>query len=194
MVTALFDNNPRVTPPWQGALLFHGEAGFTQWLANSRDADWFLVAIGGSRGSDRRRIQDDLVRHGMKPLVWFDPRSHVAQDAEIGLGSQVLMGACVGAEARLGQAVIINTRASIDHECRLEDGVHIAPGAVLCGLVQVRRDGFVGAGAVVLPRITIGQGSIVGAGSVVTRDIPDGVVAFGNPARVVRTLPQHSEF
>ena len=47
---------------------------------------------------------------------------------------------------------------------------------------------MIGAGAIVLPRRTIGEGSIVGAGSIVTRDIPDHVVAFGQPARVVRRL------
>jgi acetyltransferase-like isoleucine patch superfamily enzyme len=47
---------------------------------------------------------------------------------------------------------------------------------------------MIGAGAIILPRRTIGEGSIVGAGSIVTRDIPDRVVAFGQPARVVRRL------
>jgi maltose O-acetyltransferase len=47
---------------------------------------------------------------------------------------------------------------------------------------------WLGAGVLVLPDVTIGAGTTIGAGSVVTRDIPAGVVAVGNPCRVIRTL------
>lgn len=48
---------------------------------------------------------------------------------------------------------------------------------------------WLGAGAIVCPGVTIGENTVVGAGSVVTRDLPPGVLAVGNPARVVRSLP-----
>ena len=47
---------------------------------------------------------------------------------------------------------------------------------------------WLGGGVVVLPGVTIGDDTVVGAGSVVTRDLPAGVVAVGNPARVIRTV------
>ena len=47
---------------------------------------------------------------------------------------------------------------------------------------------FVGAGSIILPGVTIGNNVVVGAGSVVTKDIPDGSIAMGNPARVVKSL------
>jgi maltose O-acetyltransferase len=47
---------------------------------------------------------------------------------------------------------------------------------------------WLGAGVIVLPGVTIGAGTVVGAGSVVTRDLPAGVVAVGNPARVLRPI------
>ena len=62
--------------------------------------------------------------------------------------------------------------------------MHISVGAVLCGLVHIGDNSFVGAGAVILPRLTVGRDVIVGAGAVVTRDVPDGSVVRGNPARV----------
>lgn len=48
---------------------------------------------------------------------------------------------------------------------------------------------WLGAGAIVCPGVTIGQDTVVGAGSVVVRDLPAGVVAVGNPARAVRSVP-----
>lgn len=50
---------------------------------------------------------------------------------------------------------------------------------------------WIGAGSIILPGVTIGDDSVIGAGSVVTKDIPSGVVAVGNPCRVLRNIDQH---
>ena len=54
--------------------------------------------------------------------------------------------------------------------------------------ITVEDDVWIGGGVSVLPGVTIGRGSVIGAGSVVTRDIPAGVVAAGNPCRVIRAV------
>ena len=59
--------------------------------------------------------------------------------------------------------------------------------------VHIGRNCWIGAGAVILPGVTIGDHSVIGAGSVVTKDIPAGVVAVGNPCRVLREIGPHDE-
>lgn len=59
--------------------------------------------------------------------------------------------------------------------------------------IMIGSDVWVGGGAIICPGVTIGSKSVIGAGSVVTRDIPDGVVAAGNPCRVIRDIPPESE-
>ncbi len=54
--------------------------------------------------------------------------------------------------------------------------------------VRIGNNVWIGAGAIILPGVTIGDDSVIGAGSVVTRDIPSGVVAVGNPCRVMREI------
>jgi len=54
--------------------------------------------------------------------------------------------------------------------------------------VQIGRNVRIGAHAVVLPGVTIGDGAAIGAGSVVTKDVPEGTIAAGNPARVIKTI------
>ncbi|MEX2625959.1 MAG: NeuD/PglB/VioB family sugar acetyltransferase [Ilumatobacteraceae bacterium] len=100
-------------------------------------------------------------------------------------GVQLLPGAVVNAGTHLGTCAIVNTNASVDHDCGLGAACHVAPGAAVGGGVTIGERVLVGIGARVLPGITIGDDAIVGAGAVVTRDVAPGTTVVGVPARVV---------
>jgi sugar O-acyltransferase (sialic acid O-acetyltransferase NeuD family) len=186
-LVALFDNNSAVRSPFDDVPLYHGMAGFARWLGERPPGDIFgLAAIGGSAGAARLEYQQLMERYEIKPATVVHPQAFVAGSAGLGPGSQVLAMAAVCADAVIGAACIVNTAASVDHECVLGDGVHVAPGARLAGCVTVGACSMIGMGALVLPRLRIGSHTIVGAGALVTRDLPDGVVAYGSPARVRR--------
>jgi galactoside O-acetyltransferase len=57
--------------------------------------------------------------------------------------------------------------------------------------VRIGCNCWLGAGVIVMPGVTIGDNTVIGAGSVVTKDIPSGVVAVGNPCRVLRQVGEH---
>jgi len=103
-----------------------------------------------------------------------------------GLGCMFLQGSIIQARTSIGNHVIINTGAKVDHDCEIGDYVHVAPGATLCGTVHVGEGALIGAGAVVLPGKKIGKWSIVGAGAVVTTDVSDHSTVAGNPARDIK--------
>jgi acetyltransferase EpsM len=96
-------------------------------------------------------------------------------------------------DSRIGKHAIVNTSASIDHDCAIGDYVHLAPGVHLAGSVRVGEGAFIGIGASVIPGITIGAGAVVGAGAAVIRDVPDRAVVVGVPARV-KSLRSASPF
>lgn len=191
-IVAVFDNDPDAPSPFPDVPLFHGERGFTAWLA-ARKPDalraGFLVAIGGECGKDRLAIHARLEGAGLRPMTAVHRTAFVADGVPIGDGSQILVGTVVGTGSIVGRQCIVNTSASVDHECVLKDGVHIAPGAHLAGCVVVERCATVYTGASVLPRVRIGRHAVIGAGSVVLRDVPPGAVVVGNPGRIVGTRP-----
>jgi sugar O-acyltransferase (sialic acid O-acetyltransferase NeuD family) len=183
---AMFDNDPGLTPPFRDVPLYFGGQGLEAWRSKQQGDVFCLVAIGGCRGRERLEIYRSLEAKQISPIVAVHPRAFIAGDAVLGKGTQVLANAAVCAEVQVGQACIINTGASVDHESTLGDGVHLAPGAILAGCTSVGDCSLIGPGAVVLPRIRVGGNVIVGAGSIVTRDVPDNVVVFGNPAKFQR--------
>lgn len=186
-LTALFDDTRGLVSPFPDVPLYEGRDGFEQWLATAGDpaAIGCLVAIGGEHGAPRVRIQRLLRSRGLAPLTVIHPTAFVASNATLGEGCQILPHAVVAVDCHLGLSCIVNSSASVDHEGRLADGVHLAPGARLAGCVSVERFAMVGTGAVVLPRVRIGEGAVIGAGAVVLRDVAPWTVVAGNPARVV---------
>lgn len=187
-LVALFDNDQTVQSPFDSTPIYYGKNGFRDWLSKKDDAGdtSYLVAIGGSRGEERLNIHNMLTSFGLMPVSAIHPACFVADNASIGAGCQILACASVCARTSLGLTTIVNTSASIDHECVIGKGVHIAPGAKLGGGIEVGDFSFVGIGATILPNVRIGKRTIIGAGSVVTGDIADNVVAYGNPAKFIR--------
>ncbi|MBQ9071021.1 MAG: sugar O-acetyltransferase [Clostridia bacterium] len=59
--------------------------------------------------------------------------------------------------------------------------------------VHIGKNVWIGAGALIMPGVSIGDNSVIGAGSVVTKDIPEGVVAVGNPCKVLREIGERDK-
>lgn len=143
-----------------------------------------VVAVGSNK--QRRRILETLSAAGVTIATVIHPDAVISETASIGRGSVIFAGVVVNADAKVGDNVILNTGATIDHDNVIGDHAHISPGANLGGTVSVGEETHVGIGATVSNNLSIGARSIIGAGAVVVRDIPDDVVAYGCPARVVR--------
>ncbi|MFH2135433.1 MAG: acetyltransferase [Pseudomonadota bacterium] len=143
--------------------------------------------IGSVRVSSlRREVFETLKNKGYQFERVIHPSSIIAGDVELSEGVQIMAGAVIQAGSKVSANTIINTRASIDHDCLIGRHVHISPGATLSGGIVVGEDAHVGTGAVVIQGIQIGQHSLVAAGAVVTRNVLNNVTVAGVPARELK--------
>ena len=146
-----------------------------------------IISIGSNR--IRKDIAEKIGDDAASPFL-YDKSAIISDYASIEKGTVVMQGVIIQTSAKIGKHCIINTGSSIDHDCLIQDYVHIAPRCTLCGGVQIGEGSFIGAGSVVIPNIRIGKWSVIGAGSVVTRDIPDNVVVYGSPCKIVKATPK----
>jgi sugar O-acyltransferase (sialic acid O-acetyltransferase NeuD family) len=183
-VVAVFDDTPNLPSPFDDVKIYRGYEQFQKWIVRQDISEiGFCVAVGNPHGRFRVQMHEKLEQVGLKPITLAHPSAIIADNVEIGAGTQIMAGAIIGPEARIGRQCIINTKASMDHECILGDGVELAPGVTLCGLVRIGVNASIYAGATVLPRITIGNDAVVGAGALITKDVPDFAKVAGVPAR-----------
>lgn len=113
-------------------------------------------------------------------------KANVSKRAIVQQGTVVMMGATLNSDVKIGKHCIINTNASVDHDCIIEDYVHISPNVGLAGNVEVGEGTHIGIGASVIQGVKIGKWSTIGAGSVIIKDIPDYAVVVGNPGKIIK--------
>ncbi len=138
-----------------------------------RKYDHALVTVGQIDSPHTRiRLFEYLLRLGYELPVIVSPLAYISPHANIGRGTIVMHNALVNAGAWVGQNCILNTKALIEHDVRIDDHCHVAPGAVLAGGSCLGRGVFFGCNAMSKEYVSIGSESLVGGGVSVLRNLP----------------------
>jgi sugar O-acyltransferase (sialic acid O-acetyltransferase NeuD family) len=182
-VVAVLDDDPRL---WGSSILGHEVIGGREQIPKLRNlgVDRVHVAIGNN--ARRGALADELRAAGLGLASVVHSSAFIMKNARIADGAFIHAYAVVGADCRIGEAAIVSAATSIGHDSVLGRCAHLAPGVRIGGGVRIGEFSFVGMGAVVIPLVSVGRSVTVAANSTVTRDLEDGAVAAGMPARVVR--------
>ncbi len=173
MISLFFDDNPNLVEFENIPVSKYNPELFSTYE--------LIISIGNNK--IRKKISEFIVHKfgiGVHKSVLFG--TGVAIDE----GTVAMQGAIIQANSKIGKHCIVNTGASIDHDCVLDAFVHISPHTTLCGNVRVGEGTHVGAAAVVIPGVKIGKWCTIGAGAVIINDVPDYAVVVGNPGRIIK--------
>ncbi|MBI5360459.1 MAG: acetyltransferase [Planctomycetes bacterium] len=151
-----------------------------------------IVCIGKNR--DREKLVTEITAMGFTLVSAIHPSATISKKAEIGPGCMICAGSIVVTNAKLGTSVILNTGASVDHNCIISDFAQIAPGVRLAGRVNIGKGAMIGIGSSIKQGSTIGEYVTVGSGAAVVKDIPNNMTVVGVPAISKQEWEQQIEF
>jgi sugar O-acyltransferase (sialic acid O-acetyltransferase NeuD family) len=162
--------------------------GDGQWLQKQARVTIVGVVLGVGDNTVRRKLAEKCIAWGAELISLVHPTAAISKSARLGRGTVVMAQAAINADAKIGNGAIVNTAAVVEHDVEIGDFAHVSPNSVMGGASSLGDLSQLCIGAMAVPCVTIGANTVVGAGSVVVRNIPDGVVAFGVPARVHRAI------
>ena len=156
---------------------------------DSLDVTETAFALGVGTNHEREDAWEEVVKHFphaqlisvIHATAWVSPHSTVHE------GAVILAQASVGPGSTVGPGALLNTGASLDHDSSLANFGSLGPGARTGGHVHIGERTMVGMQAGILQGITVGSDSVIGAHSLVNRDVESNAVAWGSPARVMRS-------
>lgn len=155
-----------------GMLLGHSILGKNEdatRIAHDMNAEGAVIALGDARA--RMNLIAMLGNVFSFPAI-IHPYTWVSPSSTIGEGSVILAGAVIGSQTSIGKHCIINTNASVDHDCTVGDFTHFCPNTASAGYCTIGFHVWVGIGSTIVDHVTVPDNTFIKAGSLITTPRP----------------------
>lgn len=151
--------------------------------------DAFVLAVPGSptNYAHRKEIIDAIGVDRSRFATVCHPSVAISPDAAIGVNTLLMANVVVTAGVTIGSHCVILPNTVVSHDSVVSDYCCIGSNVSISGSVTLGSHSYLGSGTRVREKVSIGERTLVGIGSNVIADIPAGVLAVGNPARVLRS-------
>jgi sugar O-acyltransferase (sialic acid O-acetyltransferase NeuD family) len=163
-------------------------------LMNTYDVGAGLITIGDNYS--RKYVRDCIV--SIAPQFRFinaiHPTVSIGRNVKLGKGVVMMAGVIVNPDSIVGDFCFLNTGAQLEHNCIMEEFAQLSAGSITGGKVRIGKYSAITLGVTIIDRINIGENTVVGSGSLVLNDLPDNVLAYGSPAKVIRTREPGEKF
>jgi sugar O-acyltransferase (sialic acid O-acetyltransferase NeuD family) len=153
-----------------------------------------FIAMGDNY--DRKFVRDCII--SLIPEFYFINAIHpsvcIGRNVKFGVGIVIMAGVIINPSAIIDDFCILNTGAQLEHNCYMGEFSHLSAGSITGGKVNIGKFSTITLGVTVFDRVNIGENTVVGSGSLVVKDLPDNVLAYGNPAKIIRTRKRGEKF
>ena len=122
------------------------------------------------------------------------PSVVIGNTTELGVGIVAMAGCIFNPKAKIGNFTFFATGAQVEHDNEIGDFASISAGSLTGGYVKLGKFSAITLGVTVMDRIEIGENTVVGAGSLVIKSLPDNILAYGNPAKIIRSRIKGEKF
>ncbi len=151
-----------------------------------------IIAVG--EPSSRNIMATKVECDNYKLAILIHPDVFISECTTIGVGTIISKGSYISCDVSIGKNVVIQHNVIIGHDTRIDDNSIISGHGNISGNCSIGKDVYVALSVCVKECVSIGDGTIIGMGGVVVRDMPNDIIAVGNPARIVKNNETHMVF
>jgi len=152
------------------------------------------ISMGIGEPEIRHKLFGRLQNDGINAPTLIHPDVYVPDTTIIGKGVTVQYGCFISCNVEIEDYVYIQPQVNIGHNDVIGEGVMLSGMVNLAGCVKIGKYTYVGLSAAVREKVSIGEFCVIGMYSAVHKDIPDGMIAMGNPARPMKRNEEHRIF
>lgn len=152
-------------------------------LYTNKDLE-FIIGVGEPRY--RKLLREKVIKAEYTLTCLIHPSAMVSERGNISSGTIVCYNSFISCDVKIGVNVLIQPLACIGHNCQIGNDSVISTFVNIAGGCVIGNETYIGMQVPIKESTKIGNNTIIGMGSVVIKDIPDEVIAFGCPAKVVR--------
>jgi sugar O-acyltransferase (sialic acid O-acetyltransferase NeuD family) len=145
-----------------------------------------IIAVGDNWIRENIYLQVSSLAPNFEFINAIHPSVIIGNNVKIGKGVTAMANVIFNPKSIIGDFTFFATGAQIEHDCIISDFASISAGSITGGHVKLGKYSALTLGVTVLDRLEIGENTVVGAGSLVLKSLPSNILAYGNPAKIIR--------